>query len=211
MSQHQNNLAASIPPLGGGGAREQILARVKQNQPAQQLLPVVDVLVEDKNWVDELAARLEILHVAVFKVSSYDQIATIIQNESKAADRVVTTIPQLASAATVITSAQEDAHNLENVELAIIPAHFAVAENGAVWITEDIITYRVLPFIAQQLAVVIPKEQIVPNMHIGYDKIANTNYDFGVFIAGPSKTADIEQSLVLGAHGPKGMMAFILG
>jgi len=211
MSQYQNNSVSSIPPLGGGGAREQILARVKQNQPAQQLLPVVDVLVEDKNWVDELVARLEILHVAVFKVASYDEIATIIQNESKAADRVVTTIPQLANAATVITSAQEDAHNLENVELAIIPAHFAVAENGAVWITEDIITYRVLPFIAQQLAVVIPKEQIVPNMHIGYDKIANTNYDFGVFIAGPSKTADIEQSLVLGAHGPKGMMAFILG
>jgi len=205
MSQYQNNSVSSIPPLGGGGAREQILARVKQNQPAQQLLPVVDVLVEDKNWVDELVARLEILHVAVFKVASYDEIATIIQNESKAADRVVTTIPQLANAATVIT------HNLENVELAIIPAHFAVAENGAVWITEDIITYRVLPFIAQQLAVVIPKEQIVPNMHIGYDKIANTNYDFGVFIAGPSKTADIEQSLVLGAHGPKGMMAFILG
>lgn len=192
-------------------SREQILARVKQNQPAQQLLPVVDILVEDKNWVDELAARLEILHVAVFKVASYDEIATIIQNESKSADRVVTTIPQLASAATVIESAQEDAHNLENVELAIIPAYFAVAENGAVWITENIITYRVLPFIAQQLAVVIPREQIVPNMHIAYDKIANTNYDFGVFIAGPSKTADIEQSLVLGAHGPKGMMAFILG
>lgn len=211
MSQYQNNSDASIPPLGGGGAREAILAQVKQNQPAQRPLPVVDVLVEDKNWVDELTAKLEILHVAVFKVASYDEIATILQNESKAADRVVTTIPQLATVATLIESAQEDAHNLENVELAIIPAHFAVAENGAVWITEDIITYRVLPFIAQQLAVVIPREHIVPNMHIGYNRIANTTYDFGVFIAGPSKTADIEQSLVLGAHGPKGMMAFILG
>ncbi|MDI9366208.1 MAG: LUD domain-containing protein [Flavobacterium sp.] len=211
MPQYQNNSDASNPPLGGGGAREQILARVKQNQPTQQPLPVIDVLVENKNWVDELTAKLEILHVAVFKVASYNEISTILQNQSKSADRVVTTIPQLTSAATLINSVQEDAHNLENVELAIIPAHFAVAENGAVWITEDIITYRVLPFIAQQLAVVIPKEQIVPNMHIAYDRIANTTYNFGVFIAGPSKTADIEQSLVLGAHGPKGMMAFILG
>ena len=63
-------------------AREQILAQVKQNQPAQRPLPVVDVLVEDKNWVDELTAKLEILHVAVFKVASYEGIATILQNES---------------------------------------------------------------------------------------------------------------------------------
>lgn len=211
MSQSQNNSSTNIAPLGVGGSREQILAQVKNNQPAQRSLPIIDVLVEDKNWVDELTAKLEILHVAVFKVASYNEIATILQNESKAADRVVTTIPQLTGAATFIDAVKEDAHNLENVELAIIPGHFAVAENGAIWITEDLIKYRVLPFIAQQLAVVINKENIVPNMHIAYDKIANTNYDFGVFIAGPSKTADIEQSLVLGAHGPKGMMAFILG
>ena len=213
MSQSQSNSGtiATIIPLGVGGSREQILAQVKQNQPAQRVLPVIDVLVEDKNWVEELSAKLEILHVAVFKVNSYDDIKTILLNESKASDRVVTTIPELAGAATFIDAVKEDAHNLENVELAIIPGHFAVAENGAIWITEDLIKYRVLPFIAQQLAVVINKENIVPNMHIAYDKIANTTYNFGVFIAGPSKTADIEQSLVLGAHGPKGMMAFILG
>ncbi len=81
--------------------------------------------------------------------------------------------------------------NLENVELAIIPGHFAVAENGTICITEDLIKYCVLPFIAQQLALVIKKENIVPNMHIAYNKIANTNYNFGVFKAGPSKTTNI--------------------
>ncbi len=47
-------------------------------------------------------------------------------------------------------------------------------------------------------------------MHDAYDIIADQEYDFATFIAGPSKTADIEQSLVLGAHGPKTMMVFVI-
>lgn len=190
--------------------REQILAQVKQNQPAQKALPIIDILVDDKDILAEFKAKLELLHVTVFLVNDYNAIKTILYNEAKVTDRLVTTIAELADVATLIDTVKEDAHSLENVELAIIPAHFGVAENGAVWVTESLIKYRVLPFIAQQLAVVIKKENIVANMHLAYDMIADTTYDFGVFIAGPSKTADIEQSLVLGAHGPKGMMAFIL-
>ena len=191
--------------------REQILQQIKNNQPPQSSLPVIDVLVEDKNLVAEFKAKLELLHVAVFLVNDYAAIKAILQNEGTTTDRVVTTIEELADSVTLIDAIKEDAHNLENVELAIIPAHFGVAENGAVWVTETLIKYRVLPFIAQQLAVVLDKQNIVANMHQAYDRIASTDYDFGVFIAGPSKTADIEQSLVLGAHGPKGMIVFIKG
>jgi L-lactate dehydrogenase complex protein LldG len=57
---------------------------------------------------------------------------------------------------------------------------------------------------------VITPDAIVPTLHEAYEKISDNAYGFGVFIAGPSKTADIEQSLVLGAHGPKTMTVFIL-
>lgn len=191
--------------------REQILAQVKQNQPPQKALPIIDILVEPKDLLVEFKAKLETLHVAVFLVDDYNAIKTILHNEAKVTDRLVTTIAELAGTATFIDAIKEDAHSLENIGLAIIPAHFGVAENGAVWVTEDLIKYRVLPFITQQLAVVVNKADIVANMHLAYDKIAGTSYDFGVFIAGPSKTADIEQSLVLGAHGPKGMMVFLIG
>jgi L-lactate dehydrogenase complex protein LldG len=47
-------------------------------------------------------------------------------------------------------------------------------------------------------------------MHQAYERIGNQEYGFGTFIAGPSKTADIEQSLVLGAHGARGLTVFLM-
>ena len=96
------------------------------------------------------------------------------------------------------------------MDVAIIHTHFAVAENGSVWITDELVKERVLPFICQHLVAVVERKNIVASMHDAYDKIADADYGFGTFIAGPSKTADIEQSLVLGAHGPKTMTVFIL-
>jgi L-lactate dehydrogenase complex protein LldG len=78
-------------------------------------------------------------------------------------------------------------------------------------VTEDVIGQRVLPFICQHLAVVVDAKNIVPTMHEAYQRIGDSLYGFGTFIAGPSKTADIEQSLVLGAHGPRSMTVFLLG
>jgi L-lactate dehydrogenase complex protein LldG len=51
-------------------------------------------------------------------------------------------------------------------------------------------------------------------MHAAYERIETmetaVGYGFATFIAGPSKTADIEQSLVLGAHGPRSMTVFLM-
>ena len=107
-------------------------------------------------------------------------------------------------------NSEEDAHKLEDVEVAIINGAFGVAENSAIWVTASSVKTRVLPFICQHLVVVLDPQNIVHNMHEAYERIAGEEYDYGVFIAGPSKTADIEQSLVLGAHGPKTMTVFLI-
>ena len=107
-------------------------------------------------------------------------------------------------------SREADPHTFEDVELALIRAHLAVSENGAVWLTESIMGQRILPFICQHLAVIVDASTIVSTMHEAYDRIGTGDYGFGVFIGGPSKTADIEQALVMGAHGPISMTVFIL-
>ena len=107
-------------------------------------------------------------------------------------------------------NAQDDAHTLKNIDVAVVKGNFAVAENGAIWMKNEENRHRSLYFIAQNIVIVINEKDIVSNMHEAYEKINFDNAGYGVFISGPSKTADIEQSLVIGAHGPKsGYVIFI--
>ena len=101
-----------------------------------------------------------------------------------------------------------DPHELEDLDFAILGGQFAVAENGAVWFTDAGLKHRAVPFITQHLALVVPAGEIVDNMHQAYERLSFEERGFGVFISGPSKTADIEQSLVIGAHGPRSLTVF---
>jgi len=104
----------------------------------------------------------------------------------------------------------KDVHELKDIDLAIVKGNFAVAENGAIWMKNEDNRHRALYFIAQNIVIVIDENELLNNMHEAYERIDFENSGYGVFISGPSKTADIEQSLVIGAHGPKtGYVIFI--
>jgi L-lactate dehydrogenase complex protein LldG len=100
-----------------------------------------------------------------------------------------------------------DGLSLAEVEVLEIDGEFGVAENGAIWLTEEALPHRVAPFICQHLVINVSK--IVPNMHAAYAELNKPNSSFGLFLAGPSKTADIEQSLVIGAHGARSLTVVI--
>ena len=191
-------------------SREKILAAVKKNQPEGSLLPsVLSSSITTQNLVQRFQTILTNIGGLVVEVNDWTKIKNHILLNFAESKRVVSTLSELATI-TGITNFKDDSHLLEDVDLAILQGHFGVAENGAIWITEDQMGNRALPFIAQHLALVIRKNEIVSTLHEAYDRIETMNYNFGTFIAGPSKTADIEQSLVLGAHGPKSMTVFLL-
>lgn len=191
-------------------SRENILQAIAKNQPATTPLPdISDIAVVDYDSVDKFKAILEGIGGQVIEINAIQGIVEYVNSYHAQNQRIISTMPELASVAE-INWQQDDPHSLENVELCILEAQFGVAENGALWLTEVQMGQRVAPFITQNLAVVVKKSALVPTMHHAYDRIAQAEYPFGLFLAGPSKTADIEQSLVLGAHGSRTMTLFLM-
>lgn len=189
-------------------SRENILSKIKQNQP--ELLPLPDLSVLGREKYDLVAKFTEILEGIggkVLQVSDFEEIKKYIISNYPINARVISTLPEFSENQDWQTA---DPHSLKDAEFLIIKGQFAVAENGAIWLTESEIGQRVAPFITQYLAIVIEKSAILPTMHQAYEEIGSIDYGFGVFLAGPSKTADIEQSLVLGAHGARGLVVFLV-
>jgi len=193
-------------------SKAQILEKLKQNQPASiSELPNLTFLGLDTfDILEKYKTVLRSIGGDFVEVKDYNAIIDFVKQNYDVEKRMITTLPELAEIATT-DWLNDDPHTLENVELTLFKAHFGVAENSALWVTDDILGQRVTPFIPQYLAIIVNKTDIVATMHQGYDRIGNQEYGFGTFIAGPSKTADIEQSLVLGAHGARGLMVFIMG
>ncbi len=192
-------------------SRASILEKIKENQPASVTeLPILSTLgLEAFDVLEKYKTVLQGIGGDFVEVKDYDSVINFVKKNYAAEKRMITTIPVLAEIAETDWF-NDDPHTLENVELTLVEAHFGVAENSALWVTDDLLGQRVAPFITQYLAIIVHKKDIVATMHQAYDRIRNQEYGFGTFIAGPSKTADIEQSLVLGAHGARGLIVFLM-
>ncbi len=114
-----------------------------------------------------------------------------------------------------ITIAQRNPDNVEATDLdgtdvGIIEGKVGVAENGCIWISQTM-KEKAVCFISEYLVILLDRQNIVNNMHEAYQRIEfDPRYEFGTFISGPSKTADIEQALVMGAQAARGLTVVIL-
>jgi L-lactate dehydrogenase complex protein LldG len=191
-------------------SREKILEKVRENQPPSSSLPELDyVRTASSEILQGFIRSVGNIGGIAIEASNWKEIDAYLHERFTASSRWISMVPQLESK-DVNSSLEKDPRALENVSVAILAGHFCVAENGAVWITDENMGDRVLPFICEHLVLVVATSAVYETMHDAYNQIGLSNHHFGTFIAGPSKTADIEQSLVLGAHGPKTLTVFLL-
>ncbi len=192
-------------------SRESILNAVKKNKPELLPLPEIDlgVFEDDVNLLDTFIDNLKFVGGQAIQLEAIEQIDAEIKKLYPNASKIVSCVKE-SKLGTISISKDTDPHTLEAIDLAIIKGELAVAENGAVWISENDFTIRALPFITNDLILVVSKNDIYLHMHHVYEVISKRDRTFGVFISGPSKTADIEQCLVVGAHGAMSLTVLIV-
>lgn len=93
----------------------------------------------------------------------------------------------------------ERPQDLDGTDVSVVEGTVGCAENACIWIPQTM-KQRAVCFICEYLVIILDRKNIVNNMHEAYSRIEMPEKGFGAFISGPSKTADIEQSLVYGAQ-----------
>jgi L-lactate dehydrogenase complex protein LldG len=106
--------------------------------------------------------------------------------------------------------AASDPHELNDVEVGVVRSPIGVAEAGAVWLTEAELVVNALGVLSQHLVVLLDPAAIVETMHDAYGRIDLTASSYGVFMAGPSATGDIEGVIIHGAQGARSMTILLL-
>lgn len=122
---------------------------------------------------------------------------------SVSAVRLLTGIPGWQTA----PDGGEKPHRLADVELGILTAEVAVAENAALLLSATSLPERALAFLAQHLLVLVPSTVLVPDLVTAQKALPVPPPHHLTWMSGPSKTADIEQTLVVGAHGARSLTA----
>jgi L-lactate dehydrogenase complex protein LldG len=191
-------------------SKELILKNIKENNIVTSVnLPSYDNFgIKFDNKFEKFSTMLESVGGKALVINKEDLDKTI--KELYPDEKQISSNVDYCTVGNFIANDCDDAHDLKDIDLAVVEGNFAVAENGAIWMKDEGNRHRSLYFIAQNIIIVIDEKEIINNMHEAYERINFETEGYGVFISGPSKTADIEQSLVIGAHGPKsGYVIFI--
>jgi L-lactate dehydrogenase complex protein LldG len=194
-------------------SRDAILASLRRNAPPVSPLPEALTAMTYADPERQFAEAFGSVGGKFARVTSLAEVNTELEKfgPNTQARKIASLILDVGRA-NVDLAALKDPHELEGIDIAIIAGEFGVAENGAVWVPGSTLgPHRAIFVVTQHLVLVVPAGQIVHNMHQAYDRIRLERPGFGIFISGPSKTADIEQALVIGAHGARSCTLFLVG
>jgi L-lactate dehydrogenase complex protein LldG len=194
-------------------SRDDILRALRKNAPPPAAAP--DLAGLGVTFADPL---VQLAHSVVAVGGACARVADL-----AAADAAVAALPQAAAASKIVSlvpgvgrptlelAAVDDPHALADLDLAILPGTLAVAENAAIWVDGAALVHRAVFVITDHLVLVVHAKDVVHHMHEAYARLAGRPPGYGVFLSGPSKTADIEQVLVVGAQGARTCTVLVVG
>jgi L-lactate dehydrogenase complex protein LldG len=191
-------------------ARDTILAAVRGNlpQPAVPLPELPHFPSGDEPLLAYFQRRLAEMGGRCFEVADGPAARAKVAELFPAAGVVCSTVPEVPGNRAI--EGVRDPHELNDVDVGVVRSPLAVAEMGAIWLTEAELVVNALGVLAQHLVVLLDPTAIVATMHDAYGTIDLGANPYGVFMAGPSATGDIEGVIVHGAQGARTLTVLLL-
>ena len=159
-----------------------------------------DVVAQFVSMSQTVGGRVE-------RIGRSDDINAVVRRLYPEARTFASSLPYV-TIAQVNPDTVSDVSELNGTDVAILEGEVGVAENGCIWIPQTM-KERAVCFISEELVIVLDASNIVDNMHEGYRRISVPQLGYGCWISGPSKTADIEQALVMGAQAARGVTVLL--
>ena len=186
-------------------SRDMILEAVRANAP-RPLVPLPDVPTYDRDLpslLDAFRAGFELLGGTFVDYEPGTDLNAL----------VAELFPQarmICSAAAEVTGNRrlqdvKQPAELDDVDVAVVRAGFAVAETGSIWLSEAELGVNALGYLAQHLVALLDPADILPNLHHAYRDKRFMTAKYAVLMTGPSATADIEGVLIRGAQGVRSL------
>ncbi len=190
--------------------KQRIIAKIQASKVEEVPLPSMDFLNDFDKEInyESLKKMVELVGGNLHEINEISEAKNFIDSNYKDAKQIFCNVEGIEIGTSDISNFDES-EKLDKLDLAILKGHFIVEENAAIWITENEIALRSILTAAEKLIIFVDKKAVVKNMHEAYKKVDLKKTNYGVFVSGPSKTADIEQTLVFGAHGAKDLEVII--
>ncbi len=198
-------------------SRDLILGTLRKN--VRETYDMPDLSFEKTTYADPIAEYIKqtttTAGAKLIEVKPGDDLNDLIRQAYPEAHVIASNIPGIKADKNPDTVAR--AQDLDGTDVGVIEGGVACAENACVWVPMNM-KQKAICFISESLVLIVHRENIVNNMHEAYawlkEKDATPEgislYGFGTFISGPSKTADIEQSLVYGAQAAKSLTVLLI-
>jgi len=185
-------------------SREEILARVRRNQPEARPLPTVPM------FDGRVQAPLDVFRTGLLRMGGKfveppddGNLGRLIGSLFPDAKVICSAVPEVAGNRSLDpTRAPAE---LNDVDVGVVRAVFGVAETGSVWLSDAQFKVSALGFLSQHLVVLLDPGSIVENLHHAYRHPGFSEAGYAVLMTGPSATADIEGVLIHGAQGIRSM------
>jgi L-lactate dehydrogenase complex protein LldG len=219
-------------------SRQSILDRLRSlrkapgSRPRPSYTPeaiFADIPTADRaSLIEQFSRKLTALRGEVFTVASHEEAARKIAELARTSewlrcgrqrvhllDRLFESHQELAFLApemTIVEGSESLPHaTVESMQCAFTVADSLIARTGSIVLQATTAGGRRLSVLPPVHCVVATADQLVPCLSPWLSAShQDQSWSYGTIITGPSRTADIERILVLGAHGPKRLIVIVI-